>query len=521
LTEKPSDRGAEPALPGRGAGGSEPSQGSDDNDWGTLAAALEARRARTDSGGGPARLARHERLGRLGARARIAALVDDGSFVELGREVVHRAPPGDSPALDANRHPGDGLVCGLARVDGQDLAVVAHDPTVLRGALGHAASQKLCRLYDLAHRRALPVVTLADCDGVRVEEGTLAIDAYGEVIRRIVRLRGRAPQLTLVAGLCVGAAAYAAALSDLVAMVRGQSFLFITGPKVTKVATGEEVDLDALGGPALHASKTGACHAVVDDERAGIAWLRRTLAALRSQPADDPIDRPTPEVAAIVPTAERRAYDMRKLVEAVVDRGSLLWVAPDFARNLVTGLARLGGRAVAVVASQPMHLAGCLDVDASLKGARFVRFASTRRLPVVTFVDVPGYLPGRKQEEGGILVHGKELLDAYGAATVPLTSVVVRKSYGGASVLSFAADVRLGLPTARVAPMGLDATVEVALGPPTPDEDPAQRREREAAFRARHDHPFAAAESGYLDQIVAPADLRRVLAATVFALDDK
>jgi propionyl-CoA carboxylase beta chain len=505
---------------------------ADHADWAALAQALEARRARTDSGGGPARLARHERLGRLGARARLAALVDEGSFVELGREVLHRAPPGDSPALDANRHPGDGLVCGLARVDGQDVAVVAHDPTVLRGALGHAASQKLCRLYDLAHRRALPVVSIADCDGVRVEEGTLAIDAYGEVIRRIVRLRGRAPQLTLVAGLCVGAAAYAAALSDLVAMVRGQSFLFITGPKVTKVATGEEVDLEALGGPALHAQKTGACHAVVDDERAGIAWLRRALAALRHRapataataatdaPAADDVTRATPEVAAIVPTAERRAYDMRTLVDAVVDRGSLLWLAPDFARNLVTGLARLGGRAIAVVASQPLHLAGCLDVDASLKGARFVRFADARRLPIVTFVDVPGYLPGRKQEEGGILVHGKELLDAYGAATVPLTSVVVRKSYGGASVLSFAADVRLGLPTARVAPMGIDATVEVALGPPTPDEDPAQRREREAAFRARHDHPFAAAESGYLDQIVAPADLRRVLAATVFALDN-
>jgi propionyl-CoA carboxylase beta chain len=492
-----------------------------EKDWAALAAELEARRARTDSGGGPARQARHERLGRLGARARIAALVDEGSFVELGREILHRAPPGDSPGLDANRHPGDGLVCGLATIDRKDVAVVAHDPTVLRGALGHAASGKLCRLYDLALRRALPVVTLADCDGVRVEEGTLAIDAYGEVIRRIVRLRGRAPQLTLVAGLCVGAAAYAAALSDLVAMVRGQSFLFITGPKVTKVATGEDVDLEALGGPALHAQKTGAVHAVVDDERAGIAWLRAALAALDNKSGDDPIDRATPELETLIPTAERRAYDMRRVVESVVDRGSFLPLAPDFARNLLTGIARLGGRAVAVVASQPMHLGGCLDVDASLKGARFVRFADARRLPIVTFVDVPGYLPGRKQEEGGILVHGKELLDAYGAATVPLTSVVVRKSYGGASVLSFAADVRLGLPTARVAPMGIDATVEVVLGAPTPDEDAAARAAREAAFRARHDHAFAAAESGYLDQIVAPADLRRVLAATVFALDNK
>jgi propionyl-CoA carboxylase beta chain len=490
-----------------------------------LLAELKEREARADEGGGRARQARQTRLGRLNARERIDALVDPGSFVELGRHVLHRAPADASPALDANRHPGDGLVCGLGAVDGRTVAVYAHDPTVLRGALGHAASQKLCRLLDLAATRKLPVLALADSDGVRVEEGTFAIDAYGEVIRRTVRLRGQVPQLTLVSGLCVGAAAYCAALTDFVGMVRGQSFLFITGPKVTKVATGEDVDLDALGGVDLHAKKTGACHAVFDNEREGIAWLRRLCGFLEPVGAiGDPVERATPELATLVPTAERRGYDMRKVVDHLLDEGSTLELSAAFAGNLLTLLGRLGGRTVAVIASQPQVLAGCLDADASRKGAQFVRFANARGIPVVTFVDVPGYLPGKKQEEGGILPHGATLLDAYGAATVPLLCLVVRKSYGGASVLSFAADVRFALPTARVAPMGADATLEVALGAENPDatdEEKAQRAARKEAWLAAHDHAWAAAESGYLDRVVAPADARRELAHALQRLDPR
>jgi len=480
-----------------------------------LSAELATRERRVDEGGGRARQERHRRLGRLGARERIAALVDEGSFVELGRHVLHRVPESESEALAANRHPGDGLVCGLATVEGREVAVYAHDPTVLRGAVGLAAARKLCRVLDLAYERCLPVIALADSDGVRVEEGTDAIDAYGEIIRRTVKLRGRVPQVTLVCGLCVGAAAYCAALTDVVAMVKGQSFLFITGPKVTKVATGEDVDIAELGGAEMHARSTGACHALIDDEKSALAWMRRLLGALAPEAkGDDPLDRATPELEKLVPTSARRAYDMRKVLAVVFDVGSVLELSSAFAGNLVTALARLDGRAVAVVASQPMVLAGCLDVDASRKGAAFIRWASANRLPVITFVDVPGYLPGKKQEEGGIVVHGATLLDAYGSADVPLLCLVLRKSYGGASVLSFAAQVRFALPTARVTPMGADATLEVVLGPEPADAAEAERAARRAKRQAwldRHDHAWAAAESGYLDQVIAPAEVRRSL----------
>ena len=496
---------------------------------------VRRRDERAEEGGGRARQERQKRLGRLTARERIALLCDPDSFIEFGKHVLHRHAA-DSDVLASNQHPGDGLVCGLGAVDGRTIAVYAHDPTVLRGALGHAAAQKLCRLLDLAGARGAPVIAIADCDGVRVEEGTDAIDAYGEVIRRTVRLKHRVPQITLVCGLCVGAAAYTAALTDLVGMVAGQSYLFITGPKVTKVVTGEEVTLEDLGGPLLHSKKTGACHAVLADEAAGIAWVKRVLAALESRPAavgaaerarpevgadgaraaaeEDPADRLTPEIGALIPAEPRRAYDMRKLLAAAFDKDSLLELSTAFAPNLITAVARLAGRAVALVASQPLQLAGCLDIDASRKGAQFVTWANANRLPIVTLVDVPGYLPGRKQEEGGILPHGATLLTAYANATVPLVCLVVRKSFGGASVLSFAADLRLALPTARVGPMGADATVEVVLGAQAPDATAAElavREQRKAAFLERHDHAWAAAEAGYLDRVIAPDHVRREL----------
>jgi methylmalonyl-CoA decarboxylase subunit alpha len=493
-----------------------------DATWKELLARLDEREARADEGGGAARQARQTRLGRLTARERLAALCDPGSFVELGRHVVHRHES-SSEQLAANRHPGDGVIAGLARVDGREVAVYAHDPTVLRGALGREASRKVCRLLDLAGEKGCPVVCLADSDGVRVDEGMDAIDAYGEIIRRTVRHKRTILQITLVSGLCVGAAAYTAALGDLVLMVDGQSWMFITGPKVTKVVTGEDVTLDELGGPLMHARKTGQCHAVVKDEREGLAWVKRVLSYLGPGGApDDPILRPTPELVDIVPTADRRAYDMRKVQAALFDRESLLELSPGFAPNLLTTFARLGGRSVAVLASQPMQLAGCLDVDASRKGAHFVNLASTLGLPVVTLVDVPGYMPGRKQEEGGILPHGALLLDAYGSARVPLVCLVVRKSYGGASVLSFAADVRLALPTARIGPMGADAALEVIVGPEhdkMSDDDRRAREEKRAAWLAAHDHAWAPAESGYVDQVIRPEDARRALGAALVALD--
>jgi acetyl-CoA carboxylase carboxyltransferase component len=485
-----------------------------------LLSQLADRDARAEEGGGRARQDRHRRLGRLTARERIAALVDPGSFSELGKHLLHRHSS-ESDLLAANRHPGDGLVVGLARVDGRPIAVYAHDPTVLRGAVGLEGANKVCRLQDLAFERRLPVVAFADSDGVRVEEGTDAIDAYGEILARTIRGRERSVQLTLVSGLCVGAAAYNAALTDAVGMIEGQSYMFITGPKVTKVVTGEDVELKDLGGTELHAKKTGACHAVLKTEADGIAWLKRLLGfAARSRvEGDAAAPRDTPELEKLIPLEARRAYDTRKLLAAVFDPGSLLELSEKFAPNLCTAFARLCGEPVAIVASNPMYLAGCLDIDASRKGAAFIEWATRLRLPICTFVDVPGYLPGRKQEEGGIIPHGATLLTAYGKADVPTLCLVVRKSFGGASVLSFAADVRLALPTARIGPMGADATLEVVLGP-APD-DPALRADREKkreAWLARHDHAFAAAETGYIDRVVPFAAVRRELSIVLSAL---
>jgi propionyl-CoA carboxylase beta chain len=481
---------------------------------------LERREARADEGGGAARQERQARLGRLTARQRIAALVDAGSFVELGRHVVHRQH--DNEALEAHRHPGDGVVCGAASVGGRSVAVIAHDPTVLRGAIGHEAAKKMCRLLDLAGERGLPVVTLADCDGARVAEGIDAIDGNAEVIRRTVLLKSRVPQITLACGLCVGAAAYTATLTDWVGMVEGQSFMFITGAKVVRVITGEEVEIDDLGGPAMHASVTGACHAVLKSEDDGIAWVKRILGYLDPvAPSDDPPTRETPEIETLVPESQRRAYDMKKVIATIFDRGSAFELGEAFAPNLLTFLARLGGRAVCVVASQPTQLGGCIDVDASRKGAAFVAWANRMRIPVVTLVDVPGYLPGKKQEQGGIIPHGATLLTAYAEATVPLVCLVVRKCFGGATVLSFGADVRFALPTARIAPMGADATVEVTFGPPATDATPEQVAAHDArknAWLAAHDHAWAPAEQGYVDQVLRPRAARSALATALVHL---
>lgn len=478
--------------------------------------------AHVEDGGGPARAARQRRLGRGMARERISALCDPGSFVELQRYALHDLAH-TSEVLAANRHPSDGVVCGIGTVGGRSVAVVAHDPTVLRGSIGRTGAGKICRLLVLAAERRLPVVTLADSDGARVPEGMDAIFANGELLRRTTELRGLVPQITVVCGLCVGVAAYAAALTDLVCMVAGQSFMFVTGPKVTKVATGEDVSIEDLGGPELHARKTGSCHAIVPDEATGIAWARQVLALLprvgASTPADearDPPDRETAALDTLIPAEQRRAYDVRKVVAELFDRDSVLEVAPLFAPSLLTFFARLDGRAVAVLASQPMHHGGVLDGASSRKGAAQLRRARAWGLPVVTLVDVPGYRPGKKEEEAGILPFGAELIAAYGEARgrVPLIALILRKSFGGGNVLASGADVRLALPRARVAPMGVDAALEVELGPLLEDADDDTRAARERAKEAwldQHDHVWSPAESGYIDEVVAPPHARRAL----------
>ncbi len=494
-----------------------------------------------DEGGGPSRQRRQHRLGRWTARQRIETLLDRDSFVELGRHVLHRhaEEPGQ---LGANRHPGDGVVCGLGRVDGARVAIYAHDPTVLRGSIGQAAAQKICRILDLAYRDRLPVIAFADSDGARVAEGCYAMDGCAEIMRRMVALRGRSLQITVACGLCVGAAAYNAALSDLVAMVEGQSFMFIAGAKVTKVVTGEDLAIEDLGGPNVHSRHSGVCHAVLESEEAGVAWIKRTLSFLRPTVAGadragranragrtdragrDRIDRTTRQIGRIVPTDLTRGYDMRKVLAVLFDREQNHEFAPAFAPNLLTLFGRLDGRAVAILASQPAYLAGALDAAASRKGADFVDLADAMGLPLFTIVDVPGYFPGRQQEEQGVLYHGAELIRAYARARVPQICLIIRKNYGAGSVLTASAHVRLALPTARIGAMGTDAAVAVVFGPALEGASEDEVREREqfrAQWSERFDNAWAGAEEGYVDGIVHPDHARHALARALRQVDHR
>jgi propionyl-CoA carboxylase beta chain len=386
--------------------------------------------------------------------------------------------------------------------------------------VGTVGAQKIVRVLDRALTHKLPVIALMDSDGARIVEGLDAVTANSDVLSRTVALQGVVPQLSLVCGLCVGSAAYAAALGDVTGMIQGQSFMFVTGPRVTQIATGEDVDIEALGGTHVHASMTGACHAVLENEAAGIAWLQRVLGHLSSSPTVvEPRDRAT--LASLVPDDPRKPYDMRAVVRALVDDDSALELAAAYAPNLLTMLARMNGRAVALVASQPRHLGGVLDVNASRKGARFVTMAASWGLPILTLVDVPGYMPGVQQERAGILPIGAELLTAYGRARVPKVSLVVRKSIGGGNVLTSSADVRLALPTARVAPMGVDAAVEVELGPARDDATDDDKRVRVAVreqWLARWDSVWAAADKGFIDQVVDAGEARAVIARTLARL---
>jgi propionyl-CoA carboxylase beta chain len=445
----------------------------------------------------------------------VAALLDEGSAQELG-----------AFASGASEAPGDGVVCALGRVAGRPVAVYAHDATVLRGSLGAAGARKVARLLDLALEQGIPVVALHDCDGARVAEGPAAIAGFAEVMGRVARLSGWVPQIGVVLGLCVGGAAYSAALEDFVVGHREQGYLFVTGASVTEAVTGQHDPLEELGGVAMHAARTGLVQLVADDERACLALARELLSFLpanagEAPPRCEPREPPAgagERIAALLPQSDRRAYDMRRLVRAIVDGGAFLELGAGFARSLLVGLARLAGRPLGVVASQPLHAAGCLDRDASRKGARFVQLCNAYGLPVVTLVDVPGFLPGRVEEQGGLLLHGAKLIAAYAACEVPLVSLIVRKSYGGGNVLAWPADVRLAYPFARVQPMGSEAALAVAsraaLGGASPEELAAFRAELARA----HERPLGAAEAGLVDRVIRPGETRLAICAALEAL---
>ncbi len=452
--------------------------------------------------------------------ARVAGLADPGSFSELGSQARHRVT---AFGLDRKRPAGDGVVTGTARVDGRPVGVFAQDPTALGGSLGEVHAAKIARVLDYAARAKTPVVGLLDSGGARIQEGVAALDGYGEIFRRNVALSGRVPQVSVVLGPCAGGAVYSPALTDIVIMQRDRAHMFVTGPRVVKAVTFEDVSLADLGGADVHAESSGVAHLVAEDADEALELTRRVLGYLPSScwelpPTYAPGD-PLPMPA--VPADHRRPYDVRGVIVGVVDAGSFLELQERFAANIVVGFARIDGQPVGVVANQPLVLAGCLDIAASEKGARFVRLCDAFGLPLVTLVDVPGFLPGTGQEAGGIIRKGAKLLYAYAEASVPRVTVVLRKAFGGAYIVmnskSLGADAAFSWPGAEVAVMGAEGAVDVIYRRELVD-DPSRREELVARYRAEAMASHIPAERLSIDEVIAPGETRAVVAATLRSL---
>ncbi|HEY6079176.1 MAG TPA: acyl-CoA carboxylase subunit beta, partial [Polyangiaceae bacterium] len=496
-----------------------------------LLGGLEAKNREALAGGGAARIDRQHRAGKLTARERIDALVDPGSFVETDRLVTHHSPGmnGDQGVL------GDGVITGHARIEGRAICLFAQDFTVFGGALGAAHARKIVKLMDLALKIGVPLIGLNDSGGARIQEGVAALGGYADIFLRNTLASGVIPQISCIMGPCAGGAVYSPAITDFVLMVEGTSYMFITGPDVVKAVTHEQVTKEELGGAATHAEKSGVCQLTAPDDRRCLELLRELLSFMPSnngeQPplvaTSDPATREAAELDTLVPPESNQPYDMRDVLGHVVDDRYFFELAPRFAQNLLTGFARIGGRSVGIVANQPAVLAGVLDIDASIKGARFVRFCDCFNIPLITFVDVPGFLPGVAQELGGIIRHGAKLLYAFCEATVPKLTVITRKAYGGAyDVMSskhIRADVNLAFPTAEVAVMGAEGAVNIiqrAAIDASPEPE-AARQEFIADYRTRFMNPYEAASLGFIDEVIAPRTLRPRLAAYLELLANK
>ena len=471
---------------------------------------LEKKRADAELGGGADRIQAQHDKGKMTARERLEALLDPGSFVELDRFVTHRAT---DFGLADEKYLGDGVVTGHGRIDGRVVYVFSQDFTVFGGSLSEAHAEKICKVMDLALKTGAPVIGLNDSGGARIQEGVVSLGGYADIFLRNTLASGVIPQISAILGPCAGGAVYSPAITDFVFMVRGVSYMFVTGPSVVKTVTHEEVDFEALGGADVHAMKSGVAHFVHDTEREALAAIRTLLSYLPAnnlddppvRPATDPPDRRDEELLDVVPDSPTKPYDMRDVIRRVVDDRDFFEVHGSFAGNLLVGFARLGGRPVGLIANQPAVLAGVLDIDASLKGARFIRFCDAFNVPLVTFEDVPGFLPGVAQEHGGIIKHGAKLLFAYCEATVPKLTVITRKAYGGAYDVMNSKHVRgdynVAWPTAEIAVMGPKGAVEILYKGEATD---AQEQE----YREKFAHPYLAAARGYLDDIIDPRDTR-------------
>ena len=495
-------------------------------------ARLDELNAKALLGGGVERIKKQHEGGKLTARERIDLLLDPGSFVEIGRFVTHRCT---EFGMESQKVLGDGVVTGHGAVDGRKVFVFAQDFTVFGGSLSGAYAKKICTVMDLAMKVGAPVIGLNDSGGARIQEGVESLAGYADIFLRNTLASGVIPQISAIMGPCAGGAVYSPAITDFILMVEGTSYMFITGPDVIKAVTHEEVTKEDLGGATTHASKSGVCHLTSPDDKTCIAQVRELLSFMPSnnhedppfKPTQDPPTREVPELDTMIPLESNRPYDVKEVVRAVVDDGRLFEVAEQYAMNIVVGFARIGGRAVGVVANQPQVLAGVLDNDSSMKAARFVRFCDCFNIPLVTFVDVPGFLPGTEQEYGGIIKHGAKLLFAFAEATVPKVTVILRKAYGGAyDVMAskhIRADVNFAFPTAEIAVMGPDGAVNIVRRNEIAQaKDPvAAKAAFVADYREKFANPYKAAELGFIDEVIYPRTLRARLHSSLELLKDK
>jgi len=489
---------------------------------------LEDKRAAARAGGGARRIEAQHRRGKLTARERLELLLDPGSFEEWDMFVEHRS---HDFGIDEHKIPGDGVVTGYGTVNGRLVFVFSQDFTVFGGSLSEAHAEKICKVMDQAINVGAPVIGLNDSGGARIQDGVASLAGYAEVFERNVLASGVVPQVSLIMGPCAGGAVYSPAMTDFIFMVRDTSYLFVTGPEVVKTVTHEAVTQEELGGAVTHTTRSGVADLAFANDVEALIELRRFIdflpASNRARPpsrlATDPRDRVEASLDTLVPTNPNRPYDMKELIEKVVDDGDFFEIQPDFARNILIGFARMEGPTIGIVANQPMVLAGCLDIDSSRKAARFVRFCDCFNIPIVTFVDVPGFLPGTAQEHGGIIKHGAKLLFAFAEATVAKVTLITRKAYGGAyDVMSskhLRGDVNFAWPSAEIAVMGPKGAVEIIFRGDLGDTAAIEARTDE--YREKFANPFVAASRGFIDDVILPRDTRRRLCRVLAMLRDK
>jgi len=493
---------------------------------------LRRRNAAAEAGGGPERRERQHREGKLSARERVELLLDEGTFEELDKQVTHRCT---DFGMEAQKIPGDGIVSGYGRIEGRLVYAFAQDFTVFGGSLSETNAAKVCKVMDLALKNGAPVIGLNDSGGARIQEGVASLAGYADIFLRNTLASGVVPQISAVLGPCAGGAVYSPAITDFIFMVKDTSYMFVTGPDVIRTVTHEEVTKEDLGGPTTHNAVSGVAHFIARDDPECLSLIRELLSFLPPNNLEDPprrsttdpADRADPELDRIVPDESNLPYDMKDILHRVVDDGYFFEVQEHFAQNIVIGFARLDGRPVGIVGNQPAVLAGTLDINSSVKAARFVRFCDAFNIPIITFEDVPGFLPGTQQEFGGIIRHGAKLLYAYAEATAPKITVITRKAYGGAYCVMgskhIRTDINYAYPTAEIAVMGPEGAVNIVYRRELQAAaDPeALRVEKTGEFRERFANPYIAAERGYIDAVIEPHDTRPKLITALRMLENK